>query len=229
MSVWDSPASLHHPARAGFARVSLDLPTGKPLAGYGPQGSGHAAWTRSSMWARAMVLEAANGERAAVVVLDLMSASRYLHDQIAAVTGPRLGLGRERLIVCGTHTHKGPSGFYGNSLYDTFTAHDPLHGFHRALADLLVQRAVDAVARAVAQARTATVRVDTEHVWGVSHNRSAEAFRLNEDHVQWTMMSTMPGHGAPVLARDEVRAERSSRARNPAFPQQASSSGSAAA
>jgi hypothetical protein len=43
-----------------------------------------------------------------VVVLDLMSASRYLHDQISAVTGPRLRLGRERLIVCGTHTHTRP-------------------------------------------------------------------------------------------------------------------------
>lgn len=157
------------------------------------------------MWARAMLLEGTNGERAAVVVLDLMSASRHLHDQIAAAAGPRFGIGRERLIVCGTHTHTGPAGFYGNRLYDTFVAHDPMHGFDGELAELLVKRAVDALERAVHDARPATVRVDVERVWGVSHNRSADAFRENEDWLHWTSMSNMPGHAAPAHLSEAQR------------------------
>ena len=72
MSIWEPPLASHHPPRVGFARVNLLLPSGKPLAGYGPLGSGHAAWTRSPMYARAMVVQGTNGEQAVVVVMVVM-------------------------------------------------------------------------------------------------------------------------------------------------------------
>lgn len=182
-------------AVAGFARVALKLPPNKPLAGYSLLGSGLGKSEHHPMKVRAMYLEDARGERVAVAVLDLMSASRYLHERVAALTRTRVGLDVDRVILCGTHTHTGPGGFYGNRLYDVFASHHP--GFDRDLADHLAVAAAHAIEQAFAQAVPARVRVDVERVWGVSRNRSLPAFEANEDRLLWNTQPGFPGHSPP--------------------------------
>ena len=189
-------AETLHGGVAGFSRLRLPIPHGKPLAGYSLGGSGKGAWTRNPMHVRAMFLEDAHGERVGVAVMDLMSASRYLHERVAGLTSAGCNLGLDRLILCGTHTHTGPGGFFGNSLYDTFAAHTP--GFDQGLADTLADTVAAALAQAVSVAAPVTVRVDIERVWGVSRNRSLPAFQSNEDDLLWNTLPSMPGFGPPA-------------------------------
>ncbi|NOY27692.1 MAG: hypothetical protein GXP62_17645, partial [Oligoflexia bacterium] len=132
-------------AACGAASVDLDPPLGVPMAGYSTDGH-RAAGTGRALRARAIWVEDATGEVVVFVVADLMSATRYLWEATAVALATRVGITRERLILSGTHTHTGPGGLYGQSLYDTLASCWP--GFD----PLLVAHLVDRLARAVQDA-----------------------------------------------------------------------------
>jgi hypothetical protein len=107
---WQEDAALSPPPRAGpgtlragFSRIDITPPTGVGLTGNGPEGS-PAMGYRMRLYARALVLEQASGERLALVVADLPHISLLLHRRVAAKTRD-LGIGVDRLLLSATHTH----------------------------------------------------------------------------------------------------------------------------
>jgi len=189
-------------ARCGVAEVDITPHVGLPMAGYSSAGK-VAQGLRGRLFARAFYLEDAAGHCAALCVLDLMSASRYLLERAASYTAPVSGIAVDRLILAGTHTHTGPGQFYGNSLYDTFAQCEP--GFDQALADWLAARLATAVNTAAQTAVPAQVGIAVRPLWGVSRNRSLLAFQPNHDAAQWHDPGG-PGHGAPAGLSAEQRA-----------------------
>jgi neutral ceramidase len=157
--------------RAGFARVDLTPPSGVGLAGSGPEGRRSTGY-RTRLYASAMVLEDAGGERMAFVVVDLAHVSTNIHRLAADRLVHTVGIGADRLIVSATHTHSGPSHFYGERQYNESVSR--LAGYDPRITDLIVSRIADAVSEAAAHLRSAVVGYERIRVDGVSWNRSLD-------------------------------------------------------
>ena len=186
---------------AGAAIVDVTPALGLPMAGYSTQGR-IASGVVGRLFARALFLEDADGERVALVTLDLMSASRYLLEAVASRTAS-FGIGTDRLVLAGTHTHTGPGWFYGNSLYDDFACAEA--GFDEGFASWVAARIAGAVERAGRSARPARVGVGMRPCWGVSRNRSLAAFQANPSAPSWND-APFPGADAPAGLSPDQRA-----------------------
>jgi hypothetical protein len=78
-----APTARYGELRAGLARAEITPPMGAGLFGYGPEGKKPEGF-RHRLYARALVLEDARGERLAIVVADLGAVSTLLHREVAA-------------------------------------------------------------------------------------------------------------------------------------------------
>ena len=177
----------------GAAAADITPHLALPLAGYSSTGS-LAQGVHARLFARAFVLEDAAGQRAAIVVLDMMSASRFLVEKVAARVGPSVGIGVDRLLLCGTHTHHGPGNFYGNTLYDALAQKRP--GIDLALCDWLAERISQAITDAVEALVPGSLGYGQTTLFGVSRNASLDAFHTNPEALQWDHPG-WPGFGAP--------------------------------
>jgi neutral ceramidase len=150
---------------AGSARVSLAVPAGVPLAGYGsvprrmlvPDVLGrhaHAFWfkpsdgARDTLAARALVLQSGD-VRVAWVAVELLAVDRSFTDEVER----RLtvaGVAPVTLIVSASHTHSGPGAFVDSAVLGWLA----LDRLDRSVRDGLVSAVVAAVQQADA-ARTA--------------------------------------------------------------------------
>ena len=95
--------------RAGFAKVPITPPLGVELAGYGVYLGRRATEVHDDLFARALVLEDDEGERALLLSLDLLGLSWELNEAIAARVADAAGLPAEHVLVSCTHTHSGPA------------------------------------------------------------------------------------------------------------------------
>lgn len=177
-----SPVSLPPRAtgtfRAGFAQVDLTPPPSVGMGGSGPEGRRSTGY-RTRLHAAAMVLEDAGGERVAFVVADLPHISANIHRLVAARLIDTLGIGADRLIISATHTHSGPSHFYGERQYNASASR--VGGYDPRLTDLIVSRITNAVTEAATRSRPAVVGHGRIEVEGATWNRSLEAHCLNPE------------------------------------------------
>jgi hypothetical protein len=77
------------------------------MAGYGGRNR-PANGLLNDLHAKALVLEDAAGQRAAVITLDLVGISPDLAEPIAAELDAKYGLPRANVAICCSHTHSGP-------------------------------------------------------------------------------------------------------------------------
>lgn len=179
---WQEPAALS-PApqsrpgalRAGFGRVDITPPTGVGLTGNGPEGN-RAAGYRMRLYARALVLEQATGDRVALVVADLPHISLLLQRRVAAETR-NLGIGVDRLLLSATHTHASVGHFYEASAYNDHASMVP--GFDAEILDSLSSRIARAVRYAVIDLGRARAAWGALPVWGQTRIRSLPAMLHN--------------------------------------------------
>ncbi|MES2638153.1 MAG: neutral/alkaline non-lysosomal ceramidase N-terminal domain-containing protein [Myxococcota bacterium] len=186
-----APRRAPRGARCGAALRDFDIPSGRSLAGYSSDGGKGGKGVRP-LQVRALVLEDDEGHVVAFAAVELHSATRYLHERVAALTRrASCGLDVHQVVLLGTHTHNGPGNFYGNTLYDLLCQSKP--GFDKAFADDLADAIADAIDAAWRSAVPATPRVDVETVWGASRNRSLVPFQANSVAARWNTESGLPG------------------------------------
>jgi neutral ceramidase len=179
---WQEPATLAPAPRArpgslqaGFGRVDITPPVGVGLTGNGPEGN-RAAGYRMRLYARALVLEQASGDRVALVVADLPHISLLLHRRVAALTRS-VGLGVDRLLLSATHTHASVGHFYEASAYNEHGS--SVAGFDSEIVDTLTRRIARAVHHAVLDLRPARAGWGSTPVWGQTRIRSLPAMLRN--------------------------------------------------
>ena len=161
-ALWSGPAVAQpcaHCFSAGAARVSLTVPAGVPLGGYGsaarrlaiPDVLGrhaHAFWfkpsdgERDALAARALVLQSGDA-RVAWVTIDLLAVDRSFVGEVerrlaAAGTLPTT------VIVSASHTHSGPGAFVDSTVLGWLA----LDRFDDGVRDALVTAVVAAVRQA---------------------------------------------------------------------------------
>jgi neutral ceramidase len=125
---------------------------------------------------RAFVFEDVPSNRHALVSCDLAAISmllqREVSERVADLVHP------SRLMISATHTHAGPAHYFESPGYSgAFSTRLP--GFDPAVVDFLADR----IARAVKQATTTSARAELRwshgEVWGLTRNRSLNAFLAN--------------------------------------------------
>ena len=132
---------------------------------------------RQRLFARAMYLEDAAGERVAMVALDLGESSVVLHRRVAAMLHDSIGLGADRLLLSATHTHSGPSHYFGMPGYDELGS--TVAAYDAVLVDTLSARITTAVLDAYRGRQRARAAWGLTPVWGYTHIRSLPAYRRN--------------------------------------------------
>jgi neutral ceramidase len=179
---WQEPATLSPSPQpragalqAGFGRVDITPPTGVGLTGNGPEGN-RAAGYRMRLYARALVLEQASGDRLALVVADLPHISLLLQRRVAAKTR-NLGIGVDRLLLSATHTHASVGHFYEASAYNDHGS--TVRGFDAEILDSLSSRIARAVRHAVVDLGPARAAWGALPVWGQTRIRSLPAMLRN--------------------------------------------------
>lgn len=187
-----SPSPVARPdtagLRAGFARVDITPPPGPSTLGYGPEGRAGRGW-RGRLYARAMVLEDAGGERLAIVSADLDLASVPLHRLAAERTLATSGIGADRLLLTATHTHSGPGHYLGVPSVDAFGG--AVAGFDPDLVEFLATRIARTVELASADMRPARAAWSVHTLWKATRIRSYPASRLDVPVFQ--SPDTIPG------------------------------------
>jgi neutral ceramidase len=159
---------------AGAAEVDITPPPGMPKAGHSRNAqTGHGFRTRL----RSRVLHLRGGRTALTLVQnDLLAGSAILQHLVAARCAD-LEVPLSGLFVGATHTHAGPGAFHGNALMNRFSANHP--GFDPAWTSWLVGRIAGAVRQAVTTRAPARVAVGRTQVWGLTRNRSLDAYVRN--------------------------------------------------
>lgn len=160
--------------RAGRSAVKITPPKGMPMAGYYHVRLNEGV--HDDLFSKALVLEV-NGERAALVALDLVSAPRPLVEAARKQIQERSGLPPERIMISATHSHTGPE--MGGRLRGVDPATEKLaKDYHGKLPGLIAE----SVARAIADLQPVRARVGVGQEDAVAFIRR---FRMQDGTVGW--------------------------------------------
>ncbi len=93
--------------KAGMAKINITPQTPMWMSGYG--GRDHVAEGKlTDLWVKCLLLEDANGGRAAFITLDLCGIDRDLSVAVCAALKEKHGLERRQIAINCSHTHTGP-------------------------------------------------------------------------------------------------------------------------
>ncbi|MCL2119724.1 MAG: neutral/alkaline non-lysosomal ceramidase N-terminal domain-containing protein [Planctomycetaceae bacterium] len=93
--------------KAGVAKVNITPQENMWLAGYA--GRNHASeGVLLDLWAKALVLEDADGNHGVLITADLLEFPKQLSDRIRQQLNDKLGWDKAQIILNASHTHSGP-------------------------------------------------------------------------------------------------------------------------
>ena len=93
--------------KAGVARVIITPKQSMWMAGYASR-TGPSEGKLHELWAKALALEDASGEKAVLVTADLVGLPKNISDNILNRAKEKFKLSRAQIILNSSHTHSGP-------------------------------------------------------------------------------------------------------------------------
>jgi hypothetical protein len=199
-------ASAEAAWKAGVAKAIITPDTYMAMSGYGGRDA-PADGKLTELWAKAAVLEDADGNRGVIITLDLVGIDQTLSQSICTSLRDKYGLERAQIAICTSHTHTGP--VVGMNL-------GPLHYLiqteeQQALIDeyaiTLQTKIVAVVGDALADIRPSQL------TWGTGRATFAVNRRENKPYDkarEWRTAGTLKGpidHDVPVLAIQSTTGE----------------------
>lgn len=94
--------------KAGVGRERITPQVPMPMAGYASRGAAHATGKIQDLWAKALLLEDAAGQRCVLVTLDLCGIDDILAKRICDQLKATSKLDRQQIMLATSHTHSGP-------------------------------------------------------------------------------------------------------------------------
>lgn len=162
------------------------------MAGYGNR-SRPGEDVLHPIWAKAVALEDAQGERAVMITSDLLGFSRDVSNRIVERIEQQHGLARERVMLTASHTHSGP--VISRALQDIYPVDDEGWTAIDRYTDRLEDQIVDVVDRALQAMEPALLSS------GIGVTRFAVNRRNNPANLieQLTELEGPSDHSVPVL------------------------------
>lgn len=151
-----SGASAAEGWRAGAAKVVITPPAPMWMAGFASR-EHPSEGKLTDLWAKALVLEDAAGQRAVLITLDLVGIDRATSQSICAKLTERHGLRREQIAINVSHTHSGPVVARNLSTLHYRLVPDDQKKLIDEYATLLEQRVLEVVDAAIKQLAPAGV------------------------------------------------------------------------
>lgn len=93
--------------QAGMAKTCITPKKPMPMGGYVSR-TQWAPLTIQELWAKALVLQDAKGQRAVLITLDLIGIARDMSVPICEKIEKDYGIPRAAIAICSSHTHTGP-------------------------------------------------------------------------------------------------------------------------
>ncbi|MBS3762275.1 MAG: neutral/alkaline non-lysosomal ceramidase N-terminal domain-containing protein [Planctomycetes bacterium] len=149
----------------GFAKTDITPRVGVELCGFGAFINRHSVGVRDRLWARAMAVQV-DEKPVVIVACDLIGVKLSITQKVRVLLADRTGLEPDRLMICCSHTHSGPS----VGTYIGWGESDPPY------EEVLPYRIADAVGRALnnlQEARLCHAEVPCE---GIGINREYDDF-----------------------------------------------------
>lgn len=94
--------------KAGVGREVITPPQPMPMAGYASRGAAHATGKFQDLWAKAIMLEDAQGKRCVIVTLDLCGIDSVLSMRVLERLKQACKLDAQQVMLATSHTHSGP-------------------------------------------------------------------------------------------------------------------------
>lgn len=141
--------------KAGVATTKITPTEFIWMAGYAARDK-PASGTLNDLWAKALVLQDADGRRAVLVSLDLLGLDRDTSDRIRDRLAKELKLPREAVALCCTHTHSGPA--IGTNLRVAYSFGGNMTKKVSAYTDTMIDAVVASVAKAAEALKPAVVK-----------------------------------------------------------------------
>ncbi|MEX2673767.1 MAG: neutral/alkaline non-lysosomal ceramidase N-terminal domain-containing protein [Phycisphaeraceae bacterium] len=183
-------------SKVGVARADITPQGPIRLTGYGNR-TEEATEVLQPLQAKALAIETADGTLSILMTVDLLGVSRELTEALADRLKDRVGLQREHLAICATHTHTGPMitdvapAIFGGPLPDD--QQQRVDAYTRDLLDKLETLALDAIED----------RREARLAWG----QGSVDFAVNRRHIvdgRWAGWTAIPNvyvdHDMPLLA-----------------------------
>lgn len=162
--------------RAGAATARITPDESLPMAGY--YSTRLATGTHDDLLAKALVIES-DGERAALIVCDLLTLTRAVVVQARELIAKQTGIPADRVMISATHTHTGPVLSTGSAraMVDSGDTEAV-----RAYTAKLPSMIASAVQQAASKLAVAQISGSTEKETNLSHNRR---FFMKDGTVGW--------------------------------------------
>jgi len=103
-----APAWAQAEWKAGAAKVTITPEKLMWMSGYGSRNK-PAEGKLTDLWAKALVLEAENGQKLCLVTLDLVGIDHGLMQELKDRIGKQTGLKEHEIVFSCSHTHTGPA------------------------------------------------------------------------------------------------------------------------
>jgi hypothetical protein len=181
--------------QAGVAKTVITPREYMWMSGYGGRNK-PAEGKVHDLWAKALVLQDADGKRCVLVTMDLVGIDRALSDEVCADIRKKHGFERSEIMLAVSHTHCGP--VVGRNLISMYKFDDKQHQLVKAYTQELHDKLVDVVGAAVKTMKPAIVS------WGNGHSKIAVNRRENAEKDvpklrQQDMLKGPVNHDVPVL------------------------------
>lgn len=162
---------------AGAATVDITPPPGSlPRAGYSMWSTVGEGF-RTRLYARAYYLRDGEGDAYLLVQTDLTSGSRILHTRLGEMLAKTTDIDASNLTITATHSHSAPGQIVGSQFYNKHISHQS--GFARDYFDFVLEKITQAALAAYEKATPAKLASGTADVWGLTRNRSIQAYVEN--------------------------------------------------
>lgn len=185
--------------QAGAAKINITPDEYMLMAGYGGRDD-PASDKLTDLWAKALILEDAKGERGVVITLDLVGIDRTLSLAICESLAEEYDLARRQISICTSHTHTGPAVGMNLAPLHYLIVNEAMQKQVDEYAEVLHKKVVDVVGEAISKLAASEVS------WGNGHATFAVNRRENKPYdkvAQWRTEGVLKGpidHDVPVLA-----------------------------
>ncbi|WP_372634975.1 neutral/alkaline non-lysosomal ceramidase N-terminal domain-containing protein [Fodinibius sp.] len=131
--------------KAGVAKINITPERSMWLAGYGNR-TEPSSGTMHDIWAKALALEDASGNRAVLVTADILGWPKGMSDEIRSRLQEELNLSKAQVMLNSSHTHSGP--VLEHSLVDIYPLDDEERRKVQEYSDELVEMTVQLIKEA---------------------------------------------------------------------------------
>ncbi len=176
---WAAPPAW----RAGVARVNITPEKSMWMSGYAARNR-PAQGKLTDLWAKALVLQDAQGNKAVLITLDLVGVDRRLGRSVRQQVARRLGIPLAAVALNVSHTHTGP--VVGENLRPTYDLDaeqvELIHQYTAWLKQQVIQVAVEAAApERMFAAQVGWCEDQATFAVNRRNNREAEVPRLRQE------------------------------------------------